>query len=165
MSVRRKNLAFRYMWTAWLYLARLAALVAMLACMVVAVVKQDLAWLLPAGVAAGILVVTLVWFTFEAPTVRCLGCGGTLLQAMRCGKHKTAKRVLGSYTLHCSLILATYARSVHCPYCGMRYRVARSTRGEQRGVEEAARDRQRAETAAEEARRRAEAESKKEPFY
>ena len=107
MNVRRANVAYRYMWTAWLNLLRWVALLVMLILLGVAVANRDPGWLIPASVAAGVFVLSLVMFLLESPAVRCLGCGGTLLRAMRCTKHKTAKRVFGSYTLHSTLALAS----------------------------------------------------------
>ena len=165
MSIRRKNLAFRYMWTAWLNLIRWGSLGALAVFMVIALVQKDVSWFVPAGIAAAVFFLVLLMFLMESPAVRCLGCGGTLLRPMRCGKHNTAKRILGSYTLHCTMVLATFARSVHCPYCGMRYRIARSTRREKHREEEEAAERVRAEEAAKEEEAKKKSEAKNVPYY
>ncbi|NIP96189.1 MAG: hypothetical protein GWO24_23245 [Akkermansiaceae bacterium] len=165
MSVRRKNVAYRYMWTAWLNLLRWMALILLGAFMTIALFTKDPLWFLPCGIAGGVFLLALLMFVMEAPSVRCLGCGGTLLRAMRCSKHETARRVLGSYTLYCTLVLASYARSVHCPYCGMRYRISRSTRKDKRREEEEALERERAEQAAKGQQAREESEARNIPYY
>ena len=88
-----------------------------------------------------------------------------MLRNMRCAKHKAAKRVLGSYTLRCTLVLASYAKSVTCPYCGMRYRISRPTRSSSREEEDQAMERERAEQAARVQKEKEEAESENTPYY
>lgn len=165
MNIRRAKVAFRYMWTAWLNLIRWISFLVVIAFMVVALLTTDTTWFVAAGIAAAVFFVALLFFLLEAPGVRCLGCGGTLLRSMRCTKHKTAKRILGSYTLHCTLALASYAKSVHCPYCGMRYKISRSTRK----VQHEADSRNHAATVAEskekEEKARKKSEKKNMPYY
>ena len=165
MSIRRKNLAFRYLWTAWLNLVRWAALGGLVVFLTIALVTKDSSWFLHVGIAGGVFMMSLVFYLFEASAVRCLGCGGTLLRTMRCAKHRTAKRLLGSYTLHCTLVLATYAKSVHCPYCGMRYRISRHTRLDRRKEHEEAEERIRTDDAAKEEKARQKSEAKNVPYY
>lgn len=165
MNKRRSNVAFRYMWTAWLNIIRWLSLWTMTAFLIIAFVNKDPGWFIHTGIAGGAFVVALMFFLLEAPSVRCLGCGGTLLRTMRCAKHKTAKRIMGSYTLHCTYVLATYRHSVHCPYCGMRYKVSRSTRKEQHEADEVNHVARVAEAQAKEDKARKKAESKNRPYY
>lgn len=166
MNIRRANVAFRYMWTAWLNIIRWLSLGTFAVFLIIALVnKGEPAWFIPVGIAAGVFVVALMFFLLEAPSVRCLGCGGTLLRTMRCAKHKTAKRICGSYTLHCTFILATYAHSVNCPYCGMRYKISRSTRKEQHEADAVNHAAEVAEAQAKEDEARKKSEAKNVPYY
>jgi hypothetical protein len=165
MNIRRSKVAFRYMWTAWLSIIRWISLGTMTVFLVIALVNKEPTWFIHAGIAGGAFVVALMLFLLEAPSVRCLGCGGTLLLTMRCAKHKTARRIMGSYTLHCTYILATYAHSVHCPYCGMRYKIYRSTRKEQHEADVVNHGARVAESQAKEDKARKKAESKNMPYY
>lgn len=165
MKNRRINITFRYMWTAWLNLIRWSSLATLVVFMATAMITRDTDWLMHVGIAGGVFVLALMVFLLEAPAVRCIGCGGTLLRTMSCAKHKTAKRMFGSYTLHCTLMLATYASSVHCPYCGMRYKISRSTRRVQHEAEERAYEEARAEEDAKEDKAREKSESKNVPYY
>ncbi|MFP6882096.1 MAG: hypothetical protein VCA34_14165 [Roseibacillus sp.] len=165
MRIRRITITFRYMWTAWLNIIRWSSLATLVVFMAIALITRDTAWFMHVGIAGGVYVLALVIFLLEGPSVRCIGCGGTLLRAMNCAPHKTAKRIFGSYTLHCTLALATYAYSVHCPYCGMRYRISRSTRRVQREAEERADEKARAEVDTKEDKARKKSESKNRPYY
>ena len=165
MNIRRINITFRYMWTAWLNLIRWSSLATPVVFMAIAMITRDTAWFMHVGIAGGVFALALIIFLLEAPSVRCIGCGGTLLRTMSCAKHKTARRLFGSYTLHCTLVLATLARSVHCPYCGMRYKIFRHTRRVQREAEERAYEEARAEGDAKEDKAREKSEAKNVPYY
>lgn len=165
MNIRRANVAFRYMWTAWLNIIRWISLGAFAVFMVVVLITKEPSWLIHVGIAGGVFGLSLMFFLLEVPSVRCLGCGGTLLRTMRCAKHNTARRILGSYTLHCTFILATYAKSVHCPYCGMRYKISRSTRKEQHQADTKSHDDKVADAQAKEEEARKRSEAKNVPYY
>lgn len=123
MGGDRHRVSFRYQWISWLYVTRLGALVALVVLLGLAVWRRDAFWLICAGASGGLLVLAAVVHQIEGSTVRCPGCCGTLLQAMRCMKHERARRVFGSYTLHAALVLATFSETVLCPYCGATIRV------------------------------------------
>lgn len=165
MSKRRANLAFRYFWIAWLSLIRWISLALVMAFLIVVRVTDDIGWLLPAGIAGGVFLLSLMIFLIESPAVLCLGCGGSLLRGMRCARHGTAKRVFGSYTLHTTLVLATYVRPVHCPYCGMRYKISRSMRRKRHAVELEERQARLDEHRARDEKARKESEKKNRPYY
>ncbi|MFP6875217.1 MAG: hypothetical protein VCA37_00155 [Roseibacillus sp.] len=165
MNIRRINISLRYMWTAWLNLIRWSSLATLVVFMAIAMITRDTAWFMHVGIAGGVFALALMIFVLEAPAVRCIGCGGTLLRAMSCAKHKTAKRLFGSYTLHCTLVLATLTRAVHCPYCGMRYNIARSTRRVKREADERAYEEARAAEDAKEDKAREKSAAKNEPYY
>jgi len=136
-----------------------------MAFLIVVLVTTDTGWLLPVGIAGGIFLLSLMIFLIESPAVRCLGCGGSLLRGMRCTKHGTAKRVFGSHTLHTTLVLATYVRPVHCPYCGMRYKISRSMRKKRHAVELEERQARLAEHRDRDEKARKESEKKNRPYY
>jgi hypothetical protein len=165
MSKRRANLAIRYFCIAWVSLIRWISLALGMAFLIVVLVTTDTGWLLPVGIAGGIFLLSLMIFLIESPAVRCLGCGGSLLRGMRCAKHGTAKRIFGSYTLHTTLVLATYVRPVHCPYCGMRYKISRSMRKKRHAVELEERQARLAEHRDREEKARKESEKKNRPYY
>ncbi len=165
MSKRRANLAIRYFCIAWVSLIRWISLVLGMAFLIVVLMTTDTGWLLPVGIAGGIFLLSLMIFLIESSAVRCLGCGGSLLRGMRCAKHGTAKRVFGSYTLHTTLVLATYVRPVHCPYCGMRYKISRSMRKKRHAVELEERQARLAEHKARDEKARKESEKKNRPYY
>ena len=165
MNIRRAKVAFRYMWTAWLNLIRWISFLVVIVFMAVALLTTNPIWFAAAGIAAAVFFLSLLFFLLEAPGVCCLGCGGTLLRGMRCTKHKTARRVLGSYTLHCTLVLASYAKSLHCPYCGMRYKISRSTRKGQHEADTANHAATVAEIKAKEEKARKKSEGKNMPYY
>ena len=165
MSKRRANLAIRYFCIAWVSLIRWISLALGMAFLIVVLVTTDTGWLLPVGIAGGIFLLSLMIFLIESPAVRCLGCGGSLLRGMRCAKHGTAKRVFGSYTLHTTLVLATSVRPVHCPYCGMRYKISRSMRKKRHAVELEERQARLAEHRDREEKARKESEKKNRPYY
>lgn len=165
MNIRRTNLAMRYMWIAWLSLFRWVAAAAVLVLLGLAYATREPGWLVGAGVAGGLALMAAVVFFLEAPSVRCLGCGGTLLRVARCSKHKSAKKLLGSYTLPCTLVLASFSKSVRCPYCGMKYRISRISRRSHREAEEQAQAKLQAEAEAKEEEARREAEEKNVPYY
>ncbi len=165
MSKRRANLAIRYFCIAWVSLIRWISLALGMAFLIVVLVTTDTGWLLPVGITGGIFLLSLMIFLIESPAVRCLGCGGSLLRGMRCAKHGTAKRIFGSYTLHTTLVLATYVRPVHCPYCGMRYKISRSMRKKRHAVELEERQARLAEHRDREEKARKESEKKNRPYY
>ena len=119
MSKRLKGIAWRYMLTSWLSLSRGVALLALVSMLLLTCATRDTGWLLSAGIAGGALLLAQLVFFIESAGVRCFGCGGTLLSGMRCSKHWSAKRTLGSYTLTTTLALSVRGKPVHCPYCGM----------------------------------------------
>ena len=165
MSKRRANLAIRYFCIAWVSLIRWISLALGMAFLIVVLVTTDTGWLFPVGIAGGIFLLSLMIFLIESPAVRCLGCGGSLLRGMRCAKHGTAKRIFGSYTLHTTLVLATYVRPVHCPYCGMRYKISRSMRKKRHAVELEERQARLAEHRDRDEKARKESEKKNRPYY
>ena len=71
----------------------------------------------------------LVIFMIEAVGVKCLMCGAQMLRKLRCSQHKDAKRWLGSVVLRSTCVLATFPKSMDCPYCGGHYKLSRSRRG------------------------------------
>jgi hypothetical protein len=82
------------------------------------------------GIALLILILTLLQWSVASRT-RCPLCMTPALASKSCAKHRTARRLLGSYRLRVALSILTrgYFR---CPYCGeptaMEVRVRRNHR-------------------------------------
>ena len=53
----------------------------------------------------------------EAPKMRCPVCTTAIFAPTGCRKHKTARRILGSYRLHSAAEILT-SRLFHCHHCG-----------------------------------------------
>ncbi|MDA0768203.1 MAG: hypothetical protein O3A87_09595 [Verrucomicrobia bacterium] len=123
MLKRRVKLALRYCVTAWLAILCGLLLMGMVVCFGMAVYTQDFFWLKTGGIVAGALAVGVIAFLIESPMVRCLMCGGAMLRPLRCARHKEARRLLGSTTLHSCLRLAVFPKSLDCPYCGGHYKL------------------------------------------
>ena len=122
---RRLNLALRFCMTAWLAILRWVLFFGLMVCFGGAVLTKDMNWLIASGVVGGMLLLVLIAFMIESPNVRCLMCGAVLLRPLRCEKHSTARKWLGSYVLRSTLVLATFPKSMHCPYCGGHYKLSR----------------------------------------
>ena len=129
---RRVNLALRFCMTAWLAISRWVLLIALLVCFAGATLTKDMNWVIAAGVVGGVLLVVLIAFMIESPNVRCLMCGAVMLRPLKCEKHSTSRKWLGSYILRTTLVLATFPKSMHCPYCGGHYKLSRRTHSGER---------------------------------
>ena len=130
---RRVNLALRFCITAWLAIFRWLLFIGLMACFAGAVLTREMNWLIAAGVVGAVFLIVLIAFMIEAPNVRCLMCGAVMLRPLRCSKHVTARKWLGSYVLRSTLVLATFPKSMSCPYCGGHYKLSRRSRhGEHR---------------------------------
>lgn len=123
MSHRLAHIALRYLWTAWLSLVRWLSFIALLAFMALTFFKGDSSYMIELVVFGLLFVGSLLWFIFESPNVCCLQCGVQLLRPSKCSKHPRAKSVFRSTVLYCTLALASFARSVLCPFCGQRFRL------------------------------------------
>jgi hypothetical protein len=128
---RRVNLALRFCMTSWLAIFRWVLLLGLMVCFAGALVTKDMNWLIASGVVGILFVVVLISFMIEAPNVRCLMCGAVMLRPLKCSKHVTAKKWLGSYILRSTCVLATFPKTMHCPYCGGHYKLSRSSRREE----------------------------------
>ena len=129
---RRVNLALRFCMTAWLAISRWVLLIALLVCLAGAMLTKDMNWMIAAGVVGTVFVVVLIAFMIESPNVRCLMCGAVMLRPLRCTKHTTGKKWLGSYVLRSTLVLAMFPKTMHCPYCGGHYKLSRRSRSGER---------------------------------
>jgi hypothetical protein len=129
---RRVNLALRFCMTAWLAISRWVLLIALLVCFAGATLTKDLNWVIAAGVVGVVFLLVLIAFMIESPNVRCLMCGAVMLRPLKCEKHSTGKKWLGSYILRTTLVLATFPKSMHCPYCGGHYKLSRRTHSGER---------------------------------
>jgi len=122
---RRITLALRYCVTAWLAILRWVLVIGMLGCFGVAVVTQSPEWLMAGGVVGVLFLLALIAFMIESVGVKCLMCGAGMLRKLRCTQHKDAKRWLGSAVLRSTVVLATFPKSMDCPYCGGHYKLSR----------------------------------------
>lgn len=134
MSQRLAYIALRYLWTAWLSLLRWLSLIALLVFMALTMLKGDSTYIGELVVFGLLFLGSLLWFVFESPNVCCLQCGGRLLRPTKCSKHPEAKTILKSTVLYCTLALASFARSVLCPFCGQRFRMNGGSQRKRRRV-------------------------------
>ena len=129
---RRVNLALRFCMTAWLAISRWLLLIALLVCFAGAMLTKDMNWMFAAAAVGVVFVVVLIAFMIESPNVRCLMCGAVMLRPLKCEKHATSRKWLGSYILRTTLVLATFPKTMHCPYCGGHYKLSRRSRSGER---------------------------------
>lgn len=122
---RRITLALRYCVMAWLAVLRWVLLLGMLVCFGVAVWAHSPKWLIAGGIVGGCFLLVLFVFMIESAGVKCLMCGAGMLRKLRCSQHKDAKRWLGSAVLRSTFVLATFPKSMDCPYCGGHYKLSR----------------------------------------
>ena len=125
---RRITLALRYCVTAWLAILRWVLLAGLLVCFGMSVWTKDMTWLIASGVVGGLFLVALTAFMIESVRVRCLMCGAGMLRPLRCTQHSAAKRWLGSAVVRSTFVLATFPKSMDCPYCGGHYKLSRDAK-------------------------------------
>jgi hypothetical protein len=99
------------------YLVRSLSAVAVISFLVATVIFDEPRLMIGAGIAFAALGIAAGIHLAEANKARCPVCTTALFAHTGCSKHKTARRILGSYRLHTAAQILTRPL-FHCHHCG-----------------------------------------------
>lgn len=82
--------------------------------------SQSFTLIYAAGACLTLLLLLLMFHFMESDKIICPNCRSQILKSRRCGKHRNAKKILGSYTLRVAFQIV-FSKRFRCFYCDKTY--------------------------------------------